>query len=82
MGEIERSNFFERPVERHCRFGVTHNAQSYLRLLDTFSSHRALDEGRRERPFAAVAWLIDEEYRGCVVEGEGYLSRLYVARRR
>jgi hypothetical protein len=65
--------FFERPEERVYRFGVAHDAQSYLRLLGTFSSHRAIDERTRER-------LIDEEYGGRVVEG--FRSELYVARRR
>jgi hypothetical protein len=59
---------------------VAHDAESYLRLLGTFSSHRALDERTRERLFAAVARLIDEEYGGRAVEG--YRSELYVARRR
>jgi SAM-dependent methyltransferase len=78
-GEIGRSGFFERPEERVYRFGVAHDSGSYLRLLDTFSSHRALDERTREGLFAAVARLIDEEYGGRVVEG--YRSELYVARR-
>ena len=79
-GEIGRSGFFERPEERVYRFGVAHDAESYLRLLGTFSSHRALDERTREGLFAAVVWLIDEEYGGRVVEG--YRSELYVAGRR
>jgi SAM-dependent methyltransferase len=79
-GELERSGFFERPQERVYRFGVAHDAESYLRLLGTFSSHRVLDERTRERLFAAVARLIDEGYGGRVVEG--YRSELYVARRR
>jgi SAM-dependent methyltransferase len=44
-GEIESSGFFERLQERVYRFGVTHDTESYLRMLKTFSSHRALDEG-------------------------------------
>ena len=59
--------------------GVTHNSESYLQLLGTYSSHRALNEGTRQRLFAAVTRLIDEEYEGSVVEG--YRSELYVARR-
>jgi hypothetical protein len=58
---------------------VAHDSESYLRLLGTFSGHRALDERTRKRLFAAGARLIDEEYGGCVVEG--YRSELYVARR-
>ena len=79
-GDVERSGLFERPAERHYRFGVEHDAASYLRLLGTYSSHRALDGATRRRLFAAVALLIEERYGGRVVEG--YRSELYVARRR
>ena len=79
-GEIERSGFFERPEERHYRFGVAHDAESYLRFLGTSSSHRSLDEETRRRLFAAVGRLIDEEYGGRVIEG--YRSELYVSRKR
>jgi SAM-dependent methyltransferase len=79
-GEVEGSGFFERPEERVYRFGVSHDAESYLQLLGTFSSHMALEEATRQRLFAAVAQLIDEEYGARVVEG--YRSELYVARRR
>ena len=79
-GEIERSGFFERPEERVYRFGVAHDAGSYLRLLGTYSSHRSLDEETRRRLFAAVGRLIDEEYGGRVTQG--YRSELYVCRKR
>ena len=79
-GEIERSGFFERPEERVYRFAVARDAESYLRFLGTFSSHRALDERTRRRLFAAVGRLIDEEYGGRVIEG--YRSELYVSRKR
>ena len=79
-GEIERSGFFGRPEERVHRFTVDRDAESYLRLLGTFSSHRALDEGTRRRLFASVRRLINEEYGGRVVEG--YRSELYVSRKR
>jgi hypothetical protein len=59
---------------------VARDAESYLRLLDTFSSHRALDERTRRRLFAAVERLIDGEYGGRVIEG--YRSELYVSRKR
>jgi hypothetical protein len=76
---VGRSDLFERPEERHYRFGVVHDTGRYLRLLSTYSSHRVLDERTWERLFAAVAQLIDGEYGGRVVEG--YRSELYVARR-
>jgi SAM-dependent methyltransferase len=79
-GEIERSGFFERPEERHYRFGVAHDAESYLRFLGTSSSYRSLDEETRRRLFADVGRLIDEEYGGRVIEG--YRSELYVSRKR
>ena len=59
---------------------MARDAESYLRLLGTFSSHRALDEGARRQLFAAVGRLINEEYGGRVVEG--YRSELYVSRKR
>lgn len=77
--DIERSGYFERPVQRCYRFGVEHDAGSYVRLMSTYSSHRALDEAKRQRLFAAVARLINTEYGGKVVEG--YRSELYVARK-
>jgi SAM-dependent methyltransferase len=79
-GEMERSGFFGRPEERVHRFAVSRDAEGYLRLLGTFSSHRALDEGTRKRLFAAVGRLIDEEYGGRVIDG--YRSELYVSRKR
>jgi SAM-dependent methyltransferase len=79
-GEIERSGFFERPEERTYRFGVAHDAESYLRLLGTFSGHRSLEEERRRRLFSAVGRLIEEEYGGRLIEG--YRSELYVFRKR
>jgi hypothetical protein len=39
---------FGRPGERRYRFWVAHDSESYLRLLGTFSGHRALDERTRE----------------------------------
>lgn len=77
--DIQRSGCFERPAKRFYRFGIAHDAESYLRLISTYSSHRALDEMRRQQLFAAVARLINEEYGGEVIEG--YRSELYVARR-
>ena len=79
-GEMERSGFFGRPEERVHRFAVSRDAEGYLRLLGTFSSHRALDERTRLRLFAAVGRLIDEEYGGRVIDG--YRSELYVSRKR
>jgi hypothetical protein len=74
-GEIEGSGLFERPEERRYRFGVVHDAESYLPLLGTFSSHRVLYEVTRKRLFAAVERLIDEEFEGRVVEGTAASSR-------
>jgi SAM-dependent methyltransferase len=67
-------------ARRGYRFAVARDAESYLRFLGTFSSHRVLDERTRGRLFAAVGRLIEEEYRGRVIEG--YRSELYVSRKR
>jgi SAM-dependent methyltransferase len=78
--KIERSGYFERPEERDYRFAVAHDAESYLRLLGTYSAHRSLDEETRRRLLLAVGRLIDEEHGGRVIEG--YRSELYVSRKR
>jgi hypothetical protein len=48
--------------------------------LSTYSGHRSLNEDTRERLFRGIADLIDNSFDGRIVKG--YLTTLYVARRR
>jgi len=52
----------------------------YLKLLNTYSDHRNLDEERRSKLFTGVATLIEEEFGGTIVRP--YLSVLYLAKKK
>lgn len=78
--EIEQTGLFG-PVTvlRYC-WDVTYDAPSYLRLLNTYSNHIALDDQRRNRLFRDIAALIDTRFNGRITKG--YLALLYLARRK
>jgi SAM-dependent methyltransferase len=76
---IEASGLFEKPVVRQYLWKRSYSRDDYIRLLDTYSDHRALPKGVRERLYGGVGRLIDEEYGG-VVE-RPYLTALFVARK-
>ena len=79
-GEIEGSGVFGGVVKRTYRWDEAYDAEGYLRVLSTYSGHRGLDEESRERLFRGIARLIEDDYGGRIVKG--YLTTLYVARRR
>ena len=79
-GEIEGSGAFGEVTKRLYRWDESYSAEGYLRVLGTYSGHIGLDETKRERLFRGIAALIDDEYGGCIVKG--YLTTLYVARRK
>jgi SAM-dependent methyltransferase len=76
---IDASGLFEKPVVRRYPWKRSYSRDDYIRLLDTYSDHRALPEGVRDRLYGGVGRLIDEEYGG-VVE-RPYLTVLFVARK-
>jgi len=76
---VEASGLFEKPVVRQYRWKKNYSRDDYLRLLDTYSDHRALPMAVRSRLYREVGRLINEEYRG-VVE-RPYLTALFVARK-
>jgi SAM-dependent methyltransferase len=47
--EIERTGMFEDVVVRHFDWEVSYDADGYLRLLDTFSGHIAMQPWQRDR---------------------------------
>lgn len=65
-----------------CRytFEVEYDSESYIRLLNTYSGHRALAPDVRERLLRAIAELIDTKYGGRITKG--YLATLCVAHRK
>ena len=61
-------------------YNETYDAEGYLRVLNTYSGHRSLNDDTRERLFRGIADLIDNRFDGRIVKG--YLTTLYVAKRK
>jgi SAM-dependent methyltransferase len=58
--EIERSGLFADVVVRHFDWEISYNAQEYLRLLDTFSGHIAMEEWKRQRLHAEISRRLNQ----------------------
>jgi SAM-dependent methyltransferase len=78
--EIETSGLFDGVIRRDYRWDETYDAEGYLRVLNTYSGHRSLNDASRERLFRGIRDLIEREHGGRIVKG--YLTTLYFARRR
>jgi len=76
---VEASGLFEEPVVRRYLWKRNYSRDDYIRLLDTYSDHRALPTRVRDHLYEGVSRLIDEEYGG-VVE-RPYLTALFVAQK-
>jgi SAM-dependent methyltransferase len=79
-GEIQSTGLFGEVITRNYQWDELYDAESYLRVLNTYSGHRSLRADRRERLFRGIANLIDSEFGGRIVKG--YLTTLYAAHRR
>lgn len=78
--EIESSGLFDKITTRHYQWDEPYDADGYLRVLNTYSGHRNLQDDTRDRLFSGIADLIDSRFGGSIVKG--YLTTLYVARKR
>lgn len=78
--EIEGSGLFESVKTRHYVWDEEYDTTGYLRVLNTYSGHRALQDDKRERLFRGIADLIDTRFGGHIVKG--YLTTLYVAHKK
>ena len=78
--EIQNTSLFGSVTTRHYRWYIAYDSSTYLRVLSTYSGHRSLDDDTRKRLFRGLADLIDNRFDGRIVKG--YLTTLYVARRR
>lgn len=74
FGLFESVKVHQYPWERY------YNTQSYLRLLNTYSDHRQLEESRKLRLFERIGELIEKQYGGVV--SRPYLTALYIARKK
>jgi SAM-dependent methyltransferase len=77
--EIERSGLFGDVVVRHFDWEAVYDADGYLRLLDTFSGHIAMQPWQRDRLYAEIRRRLGERADGRLRRGWGAV--LHVARR-
>lgn len=77
--EIERSGLFGDLVVHHFDWEISYTAPEYLRLLDTFSSHIAMQAGKRERLYAEISRRLTQRPDGRLRRHWGAV--LHVARR-
>ncbi len=67
--EIETSGLFDGVIRRDYRWDDTYDAEGYLRVLNTYSGHRSLNDASRERLFSGIRDLIEREHGGRIVKG-------------
>ncbi len=77
--EIDRSGLFEDVVIRHFDWEVSYNAEEYLRLLDTFSGHIAMQAWQRDRLYAEIRRRLAQRSNGRLRRHWGAV--LHIARR-
>ena len=78
--QIRSSGFFEEPTVRRYVWQRTYSSDDYVKLMDTYSDHRALPEDTRRCLYLEVKRLADERFGGSVERP--YLTALFVARKR
>ena len=76
-GEIANSDLFTDGTEREYPWQRTYPTEHYVQLLETYSNHRLVEEGLRERLLAAVAETIDAAGGEITVDG---VAKLHLAR--
>jgi len=77
--EIEGSELFENVLVREFDWKVVYDADSYLRLLDTFSNHIAMQPRQRERLYSEIRRRLAQRSDGRL--GRHWGAVLHVARR-
>ena len=78
--DIETSGLFEPILVREFDWEVTYDAEGYLRLLDTFSGHIAMQPWQRDRLYSEIRCRLERRVNGLVHRGWGAV--LHVAQRR
>ena len=77
--EIEGSGLFEDVVVRYFDWEISYSTEEYLRLLDTFSGHIAMQPWQRERLYAEIRRRLAQRSNGRLRRHWGAV--LHVARR-
>jgi len=77
--EIEASGLFGEVQVRHFDWEVSYDAEGYIRLLETFSGHIAMEQWQRDRLYGEIRRRLAERRDGLVRRHWGAV--LHVARR-
>ncbi|MBA2346372.1 MAG: class I SAM-dependent methyltransferase [Rubrobacter sp.] len=77
MDGIDETGLFGEVMVRKYPWEAEYDAAGYIRLLNTYSGHIALDDDARNRLFRGITDLIEAEFDGRIVKQ--YLTVLYVA---
>jgi SAM-dependent methyltransferase len=78
--QLEGSGLFEEVAVRHFDWQLTYQADEYIRLLNTFSGHIAMDGWKRDRLYGEIRRRLAERHDGRLRRHWGAV--LQVARRR
>jgi SAM-dependent methyltransferase len=76
---INSTGLFEKVLVKQYGWSAKFTAEQYLKLLNTFSDHRNLEDNKRTQLFKKINNLINEEYGGIVTRP--YLTILYIAKK-
>lgn len=77
---IDKTGLYESVQVRRYPWERDYDTQTYLRLLNTYSDHRQLEESRKLYLFAGIGELIEKQYGGIVTRP--YLAVLYIAKKK
>ncbi len=77
---IEGTGLYQPVIVRTYAWNQTYSTEEYLRLLNTYSGHLHLEEGRRRLLYQAIAELIERCYNGQI--DRPYLAVLYLAKKK
>lgn len=77
--EIDRSTLFGDVTVLMYRWDTEYTSKAYVKLLNTYSDHLALEKEVREELFSGIKKLIETEFDGHIVKE--HLSILYLAHR-
>ena len=75
---INKTGLFEKVLVKRYSWTEEYKTDQYIKLLNTYSDHRCLDEKRRLALFSGIKTLIENEYDGVITRP--YLTVLYIAK--
>lgn len=77
---ISATGLFARVIVKTYPWTQPYTTTTYLRLLNTYSNYRNLDQATRAQLFQAIADLIDQQYASAITKS--YLAVLYLAQKK